>query len=453
MIGTLLILAAFGGDHRVRVEADGLALEVRATRGDSLFWVIDQLSMWSEFCHPQYREHWVEDHGLSEADTEILEKYAKVRQRTGWDLLNEVFFHAASLDEAYGVLQQRIGRKRTRVVRETHEHFRAAFDEDWAKATWLEEAAAGVEEDLTVDIVAFMARVKALYGSDRTEARVSLVLNPDPHFTGGSANGGVVLTEVARADVHTTVLLHEVFHLFQPELSTVGPFQEHEAHAYALAPGVLDALFFDRRDALAGQARMKLFRTDICRDPLLLSNLIGQRMMAPMLTWLREGRTYDGDLEAVFRELAGDYERRVCPGEVHPYAWMGEDYVSGVTEALEPVAGTIPRGRLVLGAREHGEAVVQALGAGLPVSPNVLAELLHPAVYDEVVVAWFEGSELFEDAHLTPLELDLAGLREALGGEPFTDVQRDGVRLLLAADVEALEAGIGALDRADAADE
>src|SRR5262245_48861457 len=71
------------------LDAGPLKVEVHASANAQLFYVVDQMSGWSIYCHPQYRR------GLgpfSPADEKLLQKHVAVRKAHGWGDLEPIFY-------------------------------------------------------------------------------------------------------------------------------------------------------------------------------------------------------------------------------------------------------------------------------------------------------------------------------------------------------------------------
>ncbi|MDQ6706384.1 MAG: hypothetical protein M3Z85_10470, partial [Acidobacteriota bacterium] len=74
-----------GSNAPFHLDAGPLKLDVYISETAQLFHVVDQISQWSEFSHPQYVRYFEsQGGGLSESDLRILAEHVAIRKRYGW---------------------------------------------------------------------------------------------------------------------------------------------------------------------------------------------------------------------------------------------------------------------------------------------------------------------------------------------------------------------------------
>lgn len=91
-----------GTSEVLRIEAGPLTLETHVSKTAQLFQVVDQISQWSEFCHPQYSRYFEAlDGGLSAADHGYLVRHSGVGKAHGWGSgLEQTFYTSLELEAA-----------------------------------------------------------------------------------------------------------------------------------------------------------------------------------------------------------------------------------------------------------------------------------------------------------------------------------------------------------------
>ena len=108
-----------------------MALDVIASRTAQLFHVVDQLSMWSPFSHPQYAKWAKRGLALDDDDRAALAKHARVRRARGWGSgIEAAFYVSGELDDAIATAVE--GKKLTAdealVEHEVMAHFATKLD-------------------------------------------------------------------------------------------------------------------------------------------------------------------------------------------------------------------------------------------------------------------------------------------------------------------------------------
>jgi hypothetical protein len=196
------------------LDAGPLKVEVHASASSQLFYVVDQMSGWSLYCHPQFRRRLGP---FSAAEETLLQKHAAVRKAHGWGALEIVFYPAedwrGAIDKA--VKDRRLTKSEADTEREVLSYFSpkvTAFTE--AQRPMIEKAVTGLR-GRTTELAGFAHKV-ARFTGQQGDLRLPLYLVPSPEKEsgGGGANGGVLVVEVAEgADPYFT-LVHEAWHAF-----------------------------------------------------------------------------------------------------------------------------------------------------------------------------------------------------------------------------------------------
>jgi len=227
-----------------RIECGPLTIEVYVSRCAHRFHLVDQLSQWDNACHGQYRRNMP----LSEADEEVLRRYAEMRGKKSWGQgLEQTFYTPLEVDDAIqaGLKAGRLDRAQAAIVRETLEHFAPRADEllegqREVLAHAFERIDRGAFEQAARQLAHFTG-VKSL--------TVPAFPIASPEGGGGGMDGGRLRWEIVDPDVDASVLLHELTHGFflqrqellsalaeaTPGLSTT---VLGEGFAYATAPGM-----------------------------------------------------------------------------------------------------------------------------------------------------------------------------------------------------------------------
>jgi hypothetical protein len=236
-----------------QLHAGPLELDVCISETAQLFHVIDQISQWSEFSHPQYVRYFESrGGGLTESDRKILTEHAAIRKRYGWGHGPEqVFYTLLDLDEALkaGVASGRLTNSEAATERMVLTYFRSRVDQMVLECRPLDEFVSELVRRQS-DLAAFAKQAQQFVGSSPANPIPFYVIaDPDDTNMGGGYNGGVLTLEIPRKrDVYPTVV-HELFHAFvqtkrdkveNAARSGAGlDFQTlNEGLAYAVSPGL-----------------------------------------------------------------------------------------------------------------------------------------------------------------------------------------------------------------------
>lgn len=232
------------------IQAGPLTIEVQVGSPTAhLFHVVDQLSGWSEYCHPQYKEYWLKTHGpFSVEETSLLAEHAKLRQRRGWGSLEPIFFTPKDLEATLS--DPRLGAQDAAIERRVF----AAFSQ---KITQLvkEEAEPANQfvakiEAKKAELAIFAGHAARFFDVKSLRVPVYVLANPSDGWIGGGYNGGVLTLEVPRKADAFPSFLHELFHAFLEKhipamtaaskgVTGLDAQTLNEGFAYALSPGLL----------------------------------------------------------------------------------------------------------------------------------------------------------------------------------------------------------------------
>ncbi len=237
----------------VHLDAGPLKLDVYISETAQLFHVVDQISQWSEFSHPQYVRYFEsQDGGLNENDLRILVEHVAIRKKYGWGRGPEqVFYTPLDLDEALkaGVTSGYLTETEADTERRVLTYFRPRVKRLVSESKPLEEFVHEFASQQST-LATFATEVARFVGKAPAKPIPFYVIaDPDDQDMGGGYNGGKLTLEIPRKrDVYPTVL-HELFHAFaetkKAEVETAArsvpglDFQTlNEALAYAMSPGL-----------------------------------------------------------------------------------------------------------------------------------------------------------------------------------------------------------------------
>ena len=247
--GAILLICVAARAQTVR--AGPLAIEIHISRTAQIYHIVDQLSAWNEFSHPQYRKHFP----LDARDKRILLEHATLRGKYGWGRgLERVMYSTAGISAALnaGVSAKHITRKEAARERRVLKHFEKRIDlllkEERPRLDSFAQRIVAQRAKLT-EIAQKLSRF--CHGVE-VAVPVYLIANPSDNYFGGGYNGGFLTLEIARkSDLYAT-FLHELMHAF---LDPHKPLLKRTAHdargldtqtldegiAYAISPGIYHA--------------------------------------------------------------------------------------------------------------------------------------------------------------------------------------------------------------------
>lgn len=231
---------------------EGLEVDIRSSRAASLFHVVDQLSGWSPYCHPQY-ERWRPAEDDAEADA-LLRRHARLRARLGYGAgLEAVLYRSdASASEALdaavrrGTLASVDAEEEKQVLGALASRLDPYLLADIERARELRDAFTR-EKEAFERLARGWSRIAETEPSRLT---VAVVPTPGEGSGGGGTYGDVIVVEVPANGAYATLttLGHEIVHaLLQPRSADVeraargcgiDPTTIGESLAYATAPGI-----------------------------------------------------------------------------------------------------------------------------------------------------------------------------------------------------------------------
>jgi hypothetical protein len=282
MLAVLLTVVAASTAPSVTVQAGPLTLEVGLHRGGQVFHIVDQLSDWHVYCHPQYRRQLARFSGPEEA---LLVKHAAIRKARGYGVLDQVFYPAddwrAALDAAVrdGKLTTTEGDTERAVLDAFEPRLKTLLDEGQKT---VERATAALKKR-GPELEAFARKAARFTGT--TNVKMPLYLVPSPGSGGGGgANGGSLVVEVGADSDPYYVVVHEAWHAFVEGQSSLldaaakrPPGLDRtalsEGFAYAINPGIFHA---EPGDPLARKVKSDINETK--RDERFLRYALFNRL-------------------------------------------------------------------------------------------------------------------------------------------------------------------------------
>lgn len=189
----------------------------------SFFTVVDNLSLWSLYCHEQYRRHWIEKYGLTDGQKSLLIRYSKIRKNYPWRKMEPIFMYADTMKDAWDKAKSVLDNGEVRTLKKVFRTFRETFDKEWKQHGYLLHRRKAFEEIFQqCNIEQAIDEVKHFYDWKEVppEIDVRLLYNPSLHWGGGGGHAGVQL-EVRQDERRETiikdfaVLLHEAFHVLE----------------------------------------------------------------------------------------------------------------------------------------------------------------------------------------------------------------------------------------------
>jgi hypothetical protein len=248
----------------VVLHAGPLKLTIHDSEAAQLFHIVDQLSVWNIYCHPQYRA------GLgafSPAEEQLLRTHAKVRAAHGYGVIDEVFYAESdwrtALDRA--VAAGRLSRSEADTERKVVSAFAAKLKPFIAAGRPAVTRAINKLRAHGPELTVFARKAARFTGQTALDVPVYLI--PSHGLGGGGGmNGGILVVEVgASVDPYYT-LLHEAWHGFverqaaalDAACASVPDLDRTllaEGLAYAVYPGLYHP---GQEDALLEQVRADL---------------------------------------------------------------------------------------------------------------------------------------------------------------------------------------------------
>ena len=213
VVGPLLISVLLAAAPSVVLDAGPLKVEIRSSTSAQLFHIVDQLSGWSIYCHPQFRRALGP---FSAGEEALLQKHAAIRKARGYGVLDQVFYPAedwrSALDSA--VKAGRLSRSEADTEREVLSYFSPKVTKLInAGRPAVEGAVAGLRKR-TGEMTTFARKAARFTGQAELRMPLYLVPSGEKGSGGGGANGGVLVVEVAEGGDPYFTLIHEAWHAF-----------------------------------------------------------------------------------------------------------------------------------------------------------------------------------------------------------------------------------------------
>ncbi len=197
----------------VALDAGPLRVDISTSTAAQLFHIVDQMSGWSVYCHPQFKRRLGP---FSPRDEALLAKHAALRKAHGYGVLDQTFYPAHDWRSAleHAVNGEKLTRKEAADEREVLERFQAIV------SPLIDSGVPAIESSIAKltkhaeELEAFARRASRF--TQQAELHLPLYLVPSGERTtgGGGANGGVLVVEVGEDGDPYFTLLHEAWHAF-----------------------------------------------------------------------------------------------------------------------------------------------------------------------------------------------------------------------------------------------
>ena len=273
-----------------------LVLRISEAQSAQVFHVVDQLSAWSEFCHPQYARWAARAIKLADADRALLAKHAELRKARGWGGgFEQAFYVDSSIDQAADQAARTgaLTAEEIKAEKELLLHFapmlRPLLEAGRGESRGFRARLAQQAEGLApmMEKLAHFAGVTA-----PVVVPVFLIPNPEKGSSGGGFNGGRLVLEIQAQPDPMPTLLHESLHAFleshREDIATAarrgnGLDEQslNEGLAYALAPGLVGTAD-EGADELSEVLVLDVLRGTKPTDPYLRFKLVAV-VLRPLL--------------------------------------------------------------------------------------------------------------------------------------------------------------------------
>jgi len=282
----------------VILELENLTFNISISRTAHLFHIVDQLSEWSQFCHLQYKQDYINQNGsFSVEDQNMLEKHTSIRSVLRWGQgLEQTFYTTVDLEAAVeeGIRNKFITPEQAKTEIEVFEHFTPYVDKlIESERPNLDRFIENLSnrkaqlEDISKKLSIFCDNVKL-------EVPFFIMANPSDSFIGGGYNGQRLTLEIPRERDSFNSLLHELMHAFigsqRKELENIVNVTKgldymtlNEGIAYAFSPGIYhsgskeqDPLFdhvkadIKQEKSLLNDYSTRVYRYGLALRPLLI---------------------------------------------------------------------------------------------------------------------------------------------------------------------------------------
>lgn len=284
MLSALFALALSASP--TNVDIGPVTFVLHDSRTASIFHALDQISGWTQWAHPQYKDHWGKTLALTKDEQALLDAHADLRRRIGYGKCEQAFYTDADLPDAL------LAAKKIFTPEEWQIESRMLIALA-PKVDRVLEPLKGVVQSRIEELRVQADRIKPLLVQSARFAGVRgaalggyLIPSPGEGVGGGGFNGGVLTVEVtAKGGDHVGVFVHEAFHALmierQPLVEKLGQALGYdfetasEAMAHVVYPGIFnpngDELERRGRKALEMLARAELPPARAMNDFLALA--------------------------------------------------------------------------------------------------------------------------------------------------------------------------------------
>jgi hypothetical protein len=213
MNSVLLTVLATAMAPPVVLDAGPLKLEVHASASAQLFYIVDQMSGWGLYNHPQFRRRLGP---FTAAEEELLQQHAAVRRARGYGVLDQTIYPATDWRDALekAVESERLSRAEADTERAVLSHFTPRVMQFINANRPAVEAAIAQLGKHTAEIEAFARKAARFTGQAALRLPLYLVPSGDKGQGGGGASGGVLVVEVGDGGDPYFTLVHEAWHAF-----------------------------------------------------------------------------------------------------------------------------------------------------------------------------------------------------------------------------------------------
>lgn len=247
----MILLLALLASELHTIEAGPLTLEIHLSRPAQTFHIVDQISKWSEFCHPQYQRLFRD---LSAEDQALLDRHAEVRRRLHYGALDQTLYGDLPWAEALerAVKENKLSAADAAVERALLDRFGPRIAAFLADSEGRMKKAVGDIEARRAELALVAVKAARFGGSGPAKVEAYLVPSNGSGSGGGGVNGGRLVVELVEGQDPFDVLLHESWHALvhvddrdlteaQRRAPGLDRTTLEEGLAYALMPG----LYFD----------------------------------------------------------------------------------------------------------------------------------------------------------------------------------------------------------------
>jgi hypothetical protein len=276
-LSSLILLSASVSAAPSHIEAGPLQIDLTVSRTAHLFYVVDQMSRWDYFCHPEYASN---IGPLNRDETGLLGRHRAIRSNHSWgDNLEKAFYTDLDLDAALsrGIQLGWLTSGEAEIEKEVLMGLAPRVDDLLNRQRSLMDA---FTEHLKQDIPKISATARLLQrftGVSPDAIPVFLFATPSTINFGGGFNSGMLTLEIpTQADAYP-VFLHEVFHAFlkprkeeiERAVQGVAGLDEQtleEGIAHALVPGLIGSRI-DSSDPLLSDVQQGIKEHKTMSDP------------------------------------------------------------------------------------------------------------------------------------------------------------------------------------------